>query len=140
MRHATHDDLLEIVQMGREFAEAAGEPFDRDKFADTVDSLIDADEGVILISPAGMVAGVVYDSYFHPDLKIAQELFWWVKPEHRGNKQGVALLDGFEAWAAAQGASRVIMLALQALTPRKIGKLYIGRGYKPLEHSYSREL
>jgi GNAT superfamily N-acetyltransferase len=140
MRNAKHSDLLELVQMGREFAEAAKVPFDRDKFAETVEGLIDSDEGVILISPAGMIAGVVYDSFFHPDFRVAQELFWWVRPEHRGNRLGIALLGGFEEWAVQKDAKRVIMVALQELTPRKVGKLYIGRGYTPLEHSYSKEL
>lgn len=135
MRHATHDDLLEIVQMGREFAGVIGHEFDRDVFANTVDALIDADEGVILISPFGMLGGVVAQSYFNRE-KYAEELWVWVKPDQRGNKFGKGLVKGFEEWAIERGASRVIVQSNQSITPRKTGKIWQGMGYQPEGHLY----
>lgn len=136
MRSATRDDLLDLLEMGREFADAAGRDLDRETLVNTFEQMMDADDGFLLITEGGMLGGVVYPSFMDTNTKIAQELFWWVEPRARQNGIGDAMMTAFERWAIEQGAAQVIMVALHKLTPRKIGKIYKARGYEPLEHGY----
>jgi GNAT superfamily N-acetyltransferase len=139
MRQATRDDLLELLRMCRSFSEAAKHPIDRERIVSTHEALMDSEHGLVLIADGGMLTGIIADSLFNTG-KFAQELFWWVDEDKRGSGVGKELLEAFEAWAGFNGADRVIMVALQELTPRKVGKLYRAAGYVPLEHSYTKEL
>lgn len=139
MRQAKHGDMLELVKMGREFADAIGQDFDRDVFANTVDSLIAAEQGCVLISEYGMLGGVLAKSYFNQD-HIAEEIWMWIDPAQRGNGFGRRLIGEFEAWGISVGANKVILQTNQAIAPRKTGKIYQGLGYRPEGHFYIKDL
>ena len=139
MRQATRDDMLELLRMCRAFSEAAKHPIDRERIVTTLEALMDSEFGLVLIADGAMLTGVITDSLFNTS-KFAQELFWWVDEDKRGTGVGRELLEAFEAWAGFNGAERVIMVALQELAPRKVGKIYREAGYVPLEHSYTKDL
>lgn len=124
--------------MGREFAEAIGKELDRDHYVQSLEGLMDSDDGFLLITDGGMAAGLLFPS-FVDGAKTAQELWWWVDPQARANGIGGNLLSAFEAWALENKAEQVLLTASHALTPRIIGKLYKARGYVPQEHVYVKE-
>lgn len=63
---------------------------------------------------------------------IASELFWYILPLHRGGASGIRLLDEFESWAKAAGATIIIMANLEQGAD-KLERLYSKRGYKQIE-------
>jgi GNAT superfamily N-acetyltransferase len=90
----------------------------------------------------GMITGAI-GGILHPDLydgsrTIADEFFWFARPEHRG--AGVALYRAFEAWARERGASEIQMCHLIDSMPAKVARFYAGAGFRAVEVRYSKEL
>ena len=121
--------------MGLEFVEMAGfEPVE-DKVKQTIDNLIETESLLVAGEPAtGMIGGIIYPHYFNDEV-IAQELFWWVSPLHRGS--GIKLLNAFEEWAEKRGADKVMMISLEK---NDVSRIYTKRGYSALEHTYEKTL
>lgn len=130
IRAATMDDVPALVAFGRRFHEAAGQPFgfDPDAAAVFAQGVIASPAGCALVSDAGMIAGVLSPAYCAPDWRMAIEMAWWAE------KDGLALLRAFEAWARDAGAQEVRMTSLASL-PRADGLLK-RLGYEPAEISY----
>ena len=91
------------------------------------------DQGEIL----GAIAGTIW-----PDLNTrkvhATELFWFVKPGHRGH--GVRLLLEFEKAARERGADRIWMVHLIDLNDAEMANLYARLGYRLVEKVYWKDL
>lgn len=136
MRVATPEDLPDCIRMGVDFSLMAGFEPVREKIGGTLAALIN--DGGILVhgKPAtGMIGGVIYTHFFNNEL-VAQEMFWWVDPGSRGSV-GLELLEAFEQWAKDRGADKIIMVSLEL---NDVSRVYLKRGYKPLEHGYVRSL
>lgn len=140
IREATHDDIPEILRMGKLFVADCGllVEYDEDSCADTAERLIDNDESCLFVGDCGMIGGLVYPHYFNRDEMVAQELFWWVDPEKRGGSLGRRLFSRFESWAESVGAKHIYMVALASQKP--VERLYQRHGYRALESSYVRQL
>ncbi len=136
IREATGDDLGEIFRMGRAFADAVGVPFDEDSAAQTAVHLIEGDDGVLLIGDGAMAGALAYPLFLNHNIKAAQELFWWVDKDRRGNGLGTDLLESLEQWAQSVGADQLVMLSMHASTPQFIDNVYLANGYKPFEKTY----
>lgn len=67
----------------------------------------------------------------------ADEIAWWVEPEHRQAGVGRLLLERAEAWARENGCSMVKMVAPAGST---IGTFYENCGYVVVETAYQKEL
>ena len=139
VREATRDDLLELLRMGREFADAIGMELDRERFVSSLESMMDSDDAWLVVTDGGMAAGLMYPSYFTDGL-IAQELWWWVDPKARRNGIGSTLLEAFESWAIGKGARRILLTSTHKLKPNIIGKIYKEKGYSPQEHVYVKDI
>lgn len=86
--------------------------------------------------PVGFIAGVALPHPFS-GVTFAEELAWWVDPEHRRSGLGPLLLAEFEAWAKAKGARFAKMVA-PAGEPG-VGRYYRHCGYAEVEtHFYKR--
>ena len=135
--------------MGRDFFEQSGNAtfatFDDSSFTMTLISLMSgAVNGTVLVAESeekviGMAAHVVFPFYCNMQTKIAQEIFWWVKPDYR-NGIGGTLLDELEADAARRGADVFMSAAIAGLRDAAIGRVYQRRGYKPAENTFIRRL
>lgn len=141
IRKATLADIPRIVDMGRRFFEAMANPligdYSEEAAAATAKMLIESDDGILLVGPHGMAGALVYPFYMTGQ-STAQELFWWVDPDHRG--MGQMLLTALESAARAKGAETMTMIALENLNPDAVGAIYRRAGYRPSEHSYIRRL
>ena len=55
--------------------------------------------GVLYIAekdkPIGMIAGIMNNSIWDPELKFLQELVFWVEPEHRNSSAGYRLIQAY---------------------------------------------
>ncbi|MDD5388887.1 MAG: hypothetical protein PHD37_06050 [Gallionellaceae bacterium] len=113
IRAATLDDISTVLELGELMVEESRfRPYglNRDKAGKTVESLIkQPDQAVILLaerddsSVVGMLAGYVVD-YFFCDALVAQDKFFFVKPEARGSSAAIKLLLGFRSWVERRGA------------------------------------
>ncbi len=86
----------------------------------------------------GMAGALVYPFYFCSSHLTAQEIFWWVDPEHRGI--GSLLFDALLDEVKKSGAHSLSMIALETLNPEKVGEFYKSRGFRPSDRSYIKRL
>lgn len=149
IRHAEEKDIGEILVMGRMFFDESPftgfSTFDVDSFHATVIALISGSaEGSLLVVDtgsglSGMAASVIYPLYFNLKTLIGQEIFWFMKPEHR-NGIGDTLLDELEADSMNKGAVVFMSASLAGGRDKAFERLYRRRGYAPAENSYMRKL
>ncbi len=137
IRDAAQGDIARIVEMGERMAAKAqlAVGYDPESVALTLSHLIDSPDGILLVSDAGMIGGMVYPHPFNHGAKIGQEFFWYSE-----SQDGPELLAAAEAKARALGASHWTMLAQETMRPEAVGKYYQRHGYAPLERSYIKEL
>ncbi len=137
IRDAAQGDIARIVSMGERMAARAqlAVGYDPASVALTLSHLIESPDGILLVSDAGMIGGMVYPHPFNHAVKVGQEFFWYSE-----GKCGPALLAAAEAKAGELGASHWTMLAQETMRPEAVGKYYSRHGYQPLERSYIKEL
>ena len=103
MRRATLDDVPFIVSLIEELREAVNGPIPvcRPHASATVARLIGSPTGYVAVTGGGFIAGCLAPTLINPAL-IAQEMGWFSR-----DRSGIALLRGFEVWAAVMGAALV---------------------------------
>jgi len=90
--------------------------------------------------PVGILLAVTASN--HPALagvKLAQELAWYVQPEHRGS-QSWMLVTAYEDWAKMLGITRTTMSHFNDAIGQTLATAFATRGYAPVEYSYIKEL
>lgn len=144
IRKATPEDIPRLVAMGTRFLTETvycGRVLvNPDAMARTLTLLLASDVGGLFVSEqdgtvTGMIGLLVFEHPFTGQLA-AQELFWWVEPEHRAGGNALRLLKRGEQWAAAAGAHHVHMIAPTAA----VGQLYERLGYGYLETGYQKAI
>lgn len=70
---------------------------------------------------------------------IAEEIFWFVDPDHRG-RHGLQLLREAEAWVESLGVKRMTMSSIENLQSEKLEAFYRHKGFRKLQTQYVREL
>jgi hypothetical protein len=146
IRPAVTGDIPKLVEMSKRFFDASGysdiTEFDEFSMHATLSALIGNQNAVVLVVvksiPVGMACALIYPFYFNAGHTTAQELFWWIDPEHRGI--GGNLLDAMAAGVKAKGALSLSMIALERLSPEKAGAIYERRGFRPSERSWIKKL
>lgn len=144
LRTATIDDVPRLQAMFAEFVASTqyARYVGNDPAYSTglIERLIANPDGVILVAERdGLVFGMLALLVFlHPmsGETVAQEVFWWLDPAHRG--YGVYLLRRGERWARAQGAKRLALMA-PADKPR-VMEIYEAVGYERVEVTFQRNL
>lgn len=138
IREASVSDVPALLEMGNRFSDKARliehVGYDPASMDLTFRFLIEQPEHVVFIGASGAIGGMRAPHPFNHSHWIAQELFWWSE-----GREGLRLLDAFEAWAAEKCAT-VRMICLEAVNPERMGRLYRRRGYEPLEHGYIKGL
>ncbi len=133
IRLATEDDIARLLAMGRKFHAAspyAAHTFDDDAMAEVLRRMMAADNSVVLCHEHGVIGGVLTPLYFSPATIMASELFWWAE------RDGMALLEHFEAWADVMGAAGVTMSTLDGSA--RLDRIMVRRGYRGAERSLMR--
>lgn len=148
IREAGRRDVDECVLMGKSFFDESGfaaeTSFDPASLRRTLEQLVAAEDGVLLVAEygselIGMAGALCYPHYFNANEKAAQELFWWVRPENRGGPAGVRLLRGLERWAESRGCRTLTMICLPAIeSPAE--RVYQRSGYRASERGYIKRL
>jgi GNAT superfamily N-acetyltransferase len=157
IRPATVEDIDDIVRMAGRFLATSsyGRLF---QYSPTLlEPLVRLvlDQGVIFLAtmvPAALEASRLVDGEEravgflaaleatdpYSGLRYADEIAWFVMPEHRNGSFGVRLLAALEAWADAKRLSFVKMVA--PTDQLKVGGFYQSIGFEPLETAYVKRL
>ena len=149
IRHATENDLPDLMDMGKSFFDASGfdrlTEYDDEGLFICMQSLMASGNAALLVADekgkvVGMAAATCMPLYFSPKNKLAHEVFWWVREEARNLGAGKLLLAALEAWAKAQGASVVGMSVLSESEQGKVVSMYARAGYLRMETAYLKRI
>lgn len=110
VRPATDADIDWLATQLREFSAQYGtkiEPFpDEDVARAWIHKMIR--EQVFLVADGyrdhervGFIAGLIGSHLYNPRIRVLNELFWWVVPEHRGGPAAARLIDEFTTYGRA---------------------------------------
>lgn len=138
VRLATPADVPEIVTMGEEFVQVPGYKdrlaIDRETFGAHLSKALGSPDAAVFVLEQdgalfGAIGGLVAPSMFTPK-RNAVELFWFVRPEARGNGNGRKLLDALIEWAKWHDC-----LSLNMIEPpdSELGRLYERLGFTKFE-------
>lgn len=85
---------------------------------------------------AGFIAGMYSQHFMNPAITVLSEVFWWVEPQYRYSKAGLALLEAYTA--QGKDSADWVTMSVEAHTAIKPGSLE-KRGYRLNESSYLME-
>jgi len=141
IRSATLDDMDFLLLCGEHFAEAVKLPggFDAVSAEQFFRFLIESPDGVLLIGDGGGVGGLAHPSPYNNAHKTGQELFWWVEPDKRGGRLGVALLKALEEAVEALGVQSWTVSSI-GLDGDRLGPLFERWGYRLTDRNYTKEM
>jgi GNAT superfamily N-acetyltransferase len=146
IRKAKAEDAPRVLEMARHFLEGSSYgrwfPFRPRTMARLVDELLEGGIIFVLEPTPGLIVGMlcacpVQDPF--SGLGIADELAWWVEPEHRRGTGGPKLLRSLEAWARQKGLSLVTMVA-PVESDGDVGRFYTRLGYTAVETKFVKRL
>jgi len=148
IREATLHDINKIAILGKDFVDTAWKEIASYDVQDTIDwlySFMRLSHSIIYVVEidkeiVGMIAGMAIPFYFNQAHLNAQELFWWVTPEHRHSSIGIKLLKTFEEWAISKGAKTIQMGTVARINPEKLASVYRKLGYIESETYYTKVL
>lgn len=149
IRPARLGDVADMTRMAKRFFDASGLDlwfrFKPQSFAKTVGLFIENSQAVILVAEknsglVGMAAALAYPCWYDADHMTAQELFWWIEPEHRGGPLGEDMLKMLEKWARDSGCLTMEMGALEVQRPDVMARVYARRDYAPKERVFCKRL
>jgi len=142
IRKATIADIPCLVALGisfmRESQYSTHLTINRQAQAKLALMLIRVNHGLLLVDDrngeiVGMI-GVLATLHPHSDDAVMSELFWYVKPSHRGS--GVRLLMAAEKWARAHGIRKSIVVSPSTA----VSNFYLRMGYERLEEQFIKDL
>jgi GNAT superfamily N-acetyltransferase len=143
IRTATEQDFDQILDMSARFwlETQFSEPFERDHTVNMVQMAYD--HGLLAVVEidglcVGFCAGVKSFILGSTKALCATELAWWLNPEHRSGKNGVALLLFMEQLVKEQGIKYWTMISMQSSMPEVVGRMYEKLGYVHSETCYTK--
>lgn len=153
LRLATAEDKPRLIEMAVRFLleSSYGEFFDAWATPQSISVLIDnvLRFGAILVAEVplthteedrvelvGMLALIALPHPLTGQI-YADEIAWWVDPEHRGGTLGPKMLRAAEDWATTNGANMVKMVAPAGST---VGSFYERIGYRPVESAFIKRI
>jgi len=142
IRLAEEEDFDVVLKMGTKFLTTMEIskmiPVDEDSASAQVFNLLD--NGFILLAEkdseaVGMMGCLFVDYPYNRAFKLCREVFLWMEPEERGGHVVARMIKEAEALAIHEGASCVIMAALET-SPEGIESFYNKLGYRRAERAY----
>lgn len=118
------------------------EGFSLTRFVQVWTALLTEKSGVIIAHEedhriVGAIGGMAHRDLYGEKV-IAEEFFWFIRPEYRG--AGILLYRAFEEWAKSKGAAELQMVHLLDLMPDRVSLFYRRQGFNPIETRYSKRL
>ena len=141
IREAKKEDIEALAKMGELFHKESKVEFGWDplKVKITLEALIDAPECFFYVYDDGDIKGaiaVTIASVWFSNESLAQEIFWYVSPEHRG--VGHKLLKKVQEDLTKEGVEFLTMFTIDQIDDMES---YFNRmKYKRFEHTYIKRL
>jgi GNAT superfamily N-acetyltransferase len=149
VRPATVDDMSSYMDLAAAFVATTPishiVPFDREGTAAFVEGALYNDDMAVLVAEdagelIGITAAIAYPMYFNPAKLVAQELWWYIKPEARGGVASKLLFQEIEKWGKDKQAEAMFMVALDNDRVETMVKMYGRLGYAPTERVFVKGL
>lgn len=148
LRDAIETDVLDIVLAVKQFCKEVPHPawgrFDSNKVKDLVSGLIDSEAGFVkIVTIDEEVVGALIATATPVPINsfiFAQELMFWLDPDHRNGKTSPKLIDAYVEWSKAVGCDFVRLSTLDELLDSRVGIIFKRKGFKPIETAYIKEL
>lgn len=148
VRDATPSDVLDIVLSVKSFCKEIPHPawskVNATKVNSLVTALIDSPNGFVnIVETEGEVVGAliaIVSDIPISDFMFAQELMFWVDPEHRNGKTASKLISNYVEWSKAKGCKFIRLSELDKVLEGKAGLLFKRKGFKPIETAYVMEV
>jgi hypothetical protein len=149
VRPATVDDIPCYMDLAEAFVATTPVnhliPFDRECTAAFVEGALDNENMIVLAAEdagelIGITAAIAYPMYFNPAKLVAQELWWYIKPDARGGAASKLLFQEIEKWGMSKQAAAMFMVALDNDRVETMVKLYGRLGYTPTERAFVKGL
>jgi len=149
VRTATVEDLPCYMDLAEAFVATTPInhliPFDRECTAAFVEGALENENMVVLVAEddveiIGITAAIAYPMYFNPAKLVAQELWWYIKPDARGGAASKLLFQEIEKWGKSKQAEAMFMIALDNDRVTTMAKMYGRLGYAPTERVFVKGL
>lgn len=146
IRTATHDDIPRIIEMAQAFyattSYARFSPISYQSAAGL--AIITMESGVMLVAEkdgelVGMTCLIIVPFLFNVSLTVAEEIAFWIEPEHRGGMLAIRLLKEIEKECRAKMVD-VIRMATLIDSPPQAASLYLHEGYEKSDSHFMKGL
>ncbi len=138
LRPARPDERFAVLAMCREFHAASGIPFafDPAHASRAAQDYIECRDKLCLVLEVdgalrGLFAASVTISPLSP-VRLAQELVFWVNPQHRGRAPAL-MLSAYEKWARDQGCAAA---GLSGLNDPRVSRFFGVEGFSLSENKF----
>lgn len=143
IRPIVMEELPELCYLGSQFATASKfVEFDCATFCQSWNRFLSTGVGVVFVADTGKrIVGAIGALQFNEPncgTLMANEMFWFVDPEHRGC--GMDLLNCLEAWAKAIGVKWLWMNYMIDSMPEKVQAIYQRKGFELAETHWVKEI
>lgn len=148
LRDATEADVLDIVLSVKQFCKEVPHPawgkFEANKVKDLVTGLIQNELGFVkIVTHEDEVVGALIGCATELPMNsyvFAQELMFWLEPDHRNGKTSPKLIDAYVQWAKDINCDFIRLSTLDELLDSRAGILFKRKGFKPIETAYIKEV
>lgn len=149
VRFADKSDWADFLKHSKAFFEACPMrdfvEFDEDGYKSFFDNALQNDDMAIWIAKkdgetVGVSAALIFPLYFSPKSRIAQEMLWWLEPEHRGCGLGQMMFSSIKEWAKDRKADHIFMIALENDKSGVMERVYKRDGFTPVERIFSKRI
>lgn len=116
--------------------------FEKHNFEKSWEGLIKSEIGLVLVVETedneilGAFGGMIYPNP-NNGAGTASQIFWFMHPGKRG--LGVRLLKEFEEIAVEMGCTRIFTTSILNEHAERMGRMFIRKGYKPIETHWVKE-
>ncbi len=86
----------------------------------------------------GFLIGILAPMTFNKSVRVASEVAWYIHPDYRKGRDGLALFKEFEKWAEEKGAKAIFMYS-HGMYPG-VSRLYERRGYVGQDTTFAKVL
>lgn len=138
-------DLDTVTDMSRQFWKltAYTEPFDAAHARAMAEAALE--HGLLAVLEVegqvrGFCAALKFPLLANAATLQATEIAWWVDPDARQGRNGIALMKHMEDLCRDQGVKYLNMVVMESCNPEVGAAIYEARGYSKLETTYMRVL
>jgi GNAT superfamily N-acetyltransferase len=145
VRNGKTGDLDAVVQMAEEFWRHTRYDVPFDPIHVRGMAALALDHGLLAILELdghieGFTAGVKGPLLGNASVLSGSEIAWWVNPDARKGRNGIALMQHIEQMAREQGVKYWNMIVMESCMPEVGAAIYERLGYEKSETSYTRVL